>query len=67
MLLIIEALLLILAALGQDHSAAAAGQICPLDMALDSVDDQALAPPKSPGVIHVLSTGTNLTMYHVQA
>ncbi|KAK7168290.1 hypothetical protein R3I94_002367 [Phoxinus phoxinus] len=39
MLLIIEALLLILAALGQDHSAAA-GQIYPLDMAPDSVDDQ---------------------------
>ncbi|XDV12358.1 hypothetical protein PO909_001054 [Leuciscus waleckii] len=39
MLLIIEALLLILAALGQDHSAAA-GQIFPLDMALNSVDDQ---------------------------
>ncbi|CAM4334445.1 unnamed protein product [Leuciscus chuanchicus] len=49
MLLIIEALLLILAALGQDHRAAAAaaaaaaaveGKIYPLDMALDSVDDQ---------------------------
>ncbi|XP_077058396.1 ecto-ADP-ribosyltransferase 4-like [Siphateles boraxobius] len=42
MLLIIEALLLILAALGQDHSAAAAveGQIYPLDMAPNSVDDQ---------------------------
>ncbi|XP_048033627.1 ecto-ADP-ribosyltransferase 4-like [Megalobrama amblycephala] len=39
MLLIIEALLLILAALGQDHRAAE-GQIFPLDMALDSVDDQ---------------------------
>ncbi|ROL51126.1 hypothetical protein DPX16_12035 [Anabarilius grahami] len=39
MLLIIEALLLILAALGQDHRAAA-GQIFPLDMALNSVDDQ---------------------------
>ncbi|KAG1966965.1 NAD(P)(+)--arginine ADP-ribosyltransferase 2-like [Pimephales promelas] len=43
MLLIIEALLLILAALGQDHSAAAEGQIYPLDMAPDSVDDQYLA------------------------
>ncbi|XP_067284867.1 LOW QUALITY PROTEIN: NAD(P)(+)--arginine ADP-ribosyltransferase 2-like [Pseudorasbora parva] len=43
MLLIIEALLLILAALGQDHRAAAAaviGEIIPLDMALKSVDDQ---------------------------
>ncbi|XP_048017639.1 erythroblast NAD(P)(+)--arginine ADP-ribosyltransferase-like [Megalobrama amblycephala] len=42
MLLIIEALLLILAALGQDHRAAASvqGQIFPLDMAPDSVDDQ---------------------------
>ncbi|XP_048017647.1 NAD(P)(+)--arginine ADP-ribosyltransferase 2-like [Megalobrama amblycephala] len=43
MLLIIEALLLILAALGQDHRAAAVaveGQVFPLDMALDSVDDQ---------------------------
>ncbi|XP_067284864.1 NAD(P)(+)--arginine ADP-ribosyltransferase 2-like isoform X2 [Pseudorasbora parva] len=43
MLLIIEALLLILAALGQDHRAAAAavkGQIFPLDMAEKSVDDQ---------------------------
>ncbi|KAK9978433.1 hypothetical protein ABG768_020184 [Culter alburnus] len=39
MLLIIEALLLILAALGQDHRAAA-GQKYPLDMALNSVDDQ---------------------------
>ncbi|KAG1966967.1 NAD(P)(+)--arginine ADP-ribosyltransferase 2-like [Pimephales promelas] len=39
MLLIIEALLLILAALGQDSSATA-GQIFPLDMAPDSVDDQ---------------------------
>ncbi|XP_056091580.1 NAD(P)(+)--arginine ADP-ribosyltransferase 2-like [Rhinichthys klamathensis goyatoka] len=38
MRLIIEALLLILAALGQDHSAAA-GQIFPLDMAPNSVDD----------------------------
>uniref|UniRef100_A0A8C1MG97 NAD(P)(+)--arginine ADP-ribosyltransferase n=1 Tax=Cyprinus carpio TaxID=7962 RepID=A0A8C1MG97_CYPCA len=37
MLLIIEALLLILAALGQDHRAAAVYQ---LDMALNSVDDQ---------------------------
>ncbi|XP_051512696.1 NAD(P)(+)--arginine ADP-ribosyltransferase 2-like isoform X2 [Myxocyprinus asiaticus] len=38
MLLITEALLLILAALGQDHRAAA-GQIFPLDMELNSVDD----------------------------
>ncbi|XP_073704580.1 ecto-ADP-ribosyltransferase 5-like [Garra rufa] len=36
--LIIKALLLISAALGQDHRAAA-GQIFPLDMALNSVDD----------------------------
>ncbi|XP_067284873.1 NAD(P)(+)--arginine ADP-ribosyltransferase 2-like [Pseudorasbora parva] len=43
MLLIIEALLLILAALGQDHRASAAavkGKIIPLDMALKSVDDK---------------------------
>ncbi|XP_016378118.1 NAD(P)(+)--arginine ADP-ribosyltransferase 1-like [Sinocyclocheilus rhinocerous] len=40
MLLIIEALLLSLAALGQDHRAAAARKIYPLDMALNSVDDQ---------------------------
>ncbi|KAL0154213.1 hypothetical protein M9458_050477 [Cirrhinus mrigala] len=41
MLLIIEALLLISAALGQDHRAAAAeGGIYTLDMALNSVDDQ---------------------------
>ncbi|XP_059414969.1 NAD(P)(+)--arginine ADP-ribosyltransferase 1-like [Carassius carassius] len=40
MLLIIEAVLLILAALGQDHRAAVEGQIFPLDMALNSVDDQ---------------------------
>uniref|UniRef100_A0A8C2JZB4 NAD(P)(+)--arginine ADP-ribosyltransferase n=1 Tax=Cyprinus carpio TaxID=7962 RepID=A0A8C2JZB4_CYPCA len=42
MLLITEALLLILAALGQDHRAAAADvkKIFPLDMALNSVDDQ---------------------------
>ncbi|XP_067237446.1 NAD(P)(+)--arginine ADP-ribosyltransferase 2-like [Chanodichthys erythropterus] len=40
MLLIIEALLLILAALGQDHRAAVEGQIFPLDMALKSADDQ---------------------------
>ncbi|XP_016322186.1 NAD(P)(+)--arginine ADP-ribosyltransferase 2-like [Sinocyclocheilus anshuiensis] len=41
MLLIIEALLLILAALGQDHRAAAVSeQIFPLDMAPNSVDDQ---------------------------
>ncbi|XP_077058401.1 NAD(P)(+)--arginine ADP-ribosyltransferase 2-like [Siphateles boraxobius] len=39
MLLIIEALL-ILAALGQDHSAAVEEQIYPLDMAPNSVDDQ---------------------------
>ncbi|XP_050956723.1 erythroblast NAD(P)(+)--arginine ADP-ribosyltransferase-like [Labeo rohita] len=38
MLLIIEALLLILAALGQDHTAAVEG--LKLDMALNSVDDQ---------------------------
>ncbi|XP_016389164.1 T-cell ecto-ADP-ribosyltransferase 1-like [Sinocyclocheilus rhinocerous] len=41
MLLIIEALLLILAALGQDHRAAAVeGQPFPLNMATNSVDDQ---------------------------
>ncbi|XP_059414957.1 erythroblast NAD(P)(+)--arginine ADP-ribosyltransferase-like isoform X2 [Carassius carassius] len=40
MLLIIEALLLILAALGQDHRAAAARKIYPLDIAQNSVDDQ---------------------------
>ncbi|XDV12359.1 hypothetical protein PO909_001055 [Leuciscus waleckii] len=40
MLLIIEALLLILAALGQDHRAAAVEGKISLDMALDSVDDQ---------------------------
>ncbi|ROK79155.1 Ecto-ADP-ribosyltransferase 5 [Anabarilius grahami] len=40
MLLITEALLLILSALGQDHRAAVEGQIYPLDMALNSVDDQ---------------------------
>ncbi|XP_016322176.1 NAD(P)(+)--arginine ADP-ribosyltransferase 2-like [Sinocyclocheilus anshuiensis] len=41
MLLIIEALLLISAALGQDHRAAAAVEKkCPLDMASNSVDDQ---------------------------
>ncbi|XP_058627589.1 GPI-linked NAD(P)(+)--arginine ADP-ribosyltransferase 1-like [Onychostoma macrolepis] len=42
MLLIIEALLLILAALGQDHRAAAAAveKKFPLDMAQNSVDDQ---------------------------
>ncbi|XP_052408194.1 NAD(P)(+)--arginine ADP-ribosyltransferase 2-like isoform X2 [Carassius gibelio] len=39
MLLIIEALLLISAALGKDHRAAVKGKIFPLDMALDSVDD----------------------------
>ncbi|XP_016351163.1 GPI-linked NAD(P)(+)--arginine ADP-ribosyltransferase 1-like [Sinocyclocheilus anshuiensis] len=40
MLLITEALLLILAALGQDHRTAVEGQIFPLDMTLNSVDDQ---------------------------
>ncbi|XP_026096054.1 T-cell ecto-ADP-ribosyltransferase 1-like [Carassius auratus] len=40
MLLIIEALLLISAALGKDHRAAVKGKIFPLDMALNSVDDQ---------------------------
>ncbi|XP_050961676.1 NAD(P)(+)--arginine ADP-ribosyltransferase 2-like [Labeo rohita] len=40
MLLIIEALLLILAALGQDYRAAVAEQIFPLDMVPNSVDDQ---------------------------
>ncbi|XP_050959322.1 ecto-ADP-ribosyltransferase 4-like [Labeo rohita] len=40
MLLIIEALLLILAALGQDHRAAVEGKIITLDMAPNSVDDQ---------------------------
>ncbi|XP_059397876.1 NAD(P)(+)--arginine ADP-ribosyltransferase 1-like [Carassius carassius] len=40
MLLIIEALLLISAALGKDQRAAVKGEICPLDMALNSVDDQ---------------------------
>ncbi|XP_073704658.1 NAD(P)(+)--arginine ADP-ribosyltransferase 2-like [Garra rufa] len=40
MLLIIEALLLISAALGQDHKAAGARKIYPLDMALKSVDDE---------------------------
>ncbi|XP_016091414.1 GPI-linked NAD(P)(+)--arginine ADP-ribosyltransferase 1-like [Sinocyclocheilus grahami] len=39
MLLIIEALLLISAALGQDYRAAAARNIFPLDMAQNSVDD----------------------------
>ncbi|KAL1278832.1 hypothetical protein QQF64_025505 [Cirrhinus molitorella] len=39
MLLIIEALLLISAALGQDHRAAVEKK-CPLDMAPNSVDDQ---------------------------
>ncbi|XP_073705518.1 GPI-linked NAD(P)(+)--arginine ADP-ribosyltransferase 1-like [Garra rufa] len=39
MLLIIEALLLISAALGQDHRAAVVEKIFPLDMALKSVDD----------------------------
>ncbi|XP_059414963.1 ecto-ADP-ribosyltransferase 4-like [Carassius carassius] len=39
MLLIIEAVLLILAALGQDHRAAAGAEV-KLDMALNSVDDQ---------------------------
>ncbi|XP_051719211.1 ecto-ADP-ribosyltransferase 5-like [Ctenopharyngodon idella] len=40
MLLIIEALLLILSALGQDHRDAVERQIYPLDMAPNSVDDQ---------------------------
>ncbi|XP_026095709.1 NAD(P)(+)--arginine ADP-ribosyltransferase 2-like [Carassius auratus] len=40
MLLIIEALLLISAALGKDHRAAVKGKIFPLDMANNSVDDQ---------------------------
>ncbi|XP_073704598.1 NAD(P)(+)--arginine ADP-ribosyltransferase 2-like [Garra rufa] len=40
MLLIIEALLLILAAPGQDHRAAVEEHIFPLDMAPNSVDDQ---------------------------
>ncbi|KAK7168286.1 hypothetical protein R3I94_002363 [Phoxinus phoxinus] len=40
MLWITEAFLLILAALGQDHSAAVEGKIYPLDFALNSVDDQ---------------------------
>ncbi|KAK9961644.1 hypothetical protein ABG768_007058 [Culter alburnus] len=40
MLLIIEALLLISSALGQDHRDAGEGKIYPLDMALNSVDDQ---------------------------
>ncbi|XP_050956784.1 NAD(P)(+)--arginine ADP-ribosyltransferase 2-like [Labeo rohita] len=40
MLLIIQALLLISAALGQDHRAAVEGQTFPLDMAPNSVDDQ---------------------------
>ncbi|XP_073704560.1 ecto-ADP-ribosyltransferase 4-like [Garra rufa] len=40
MLLIIEALLLISAALGQDHRAVKEAMIYPLDMAPDSVDDQ---------------------------
>uniref|UniRef100_A0A8C1ZSJ5 NAD(P)(+)--arginine ADP-ribosyltransferase n=1 Tax=Cyprinus carpio TaxID=7962 RepID=A0A8C1ZSJ5_CYPCA len=39
MLLIIEALLLILASLGQDHRTAVEGQPFPLDMALNSTDD----------------------------
>ncbi|XP_018943455.1 ecto-ADP-ribosyltransferase 4-like isoform X2 [Cyprinus carpio] len=39
MLLIIEALLLILAALGQDHRTAVEGEVIPLDMATKSVDD----------------------------
>ncbi|KAK2916859.1 hypothetical protein Q8A67_001233 [Cirrhinus molitorella] len=39
MLLIIEALLFISAALGQDHRAAGVEEIFPLDMALNSVDD----------------------------
>ncbi|XP_048017883.1 ecto-ADP-ribosyltransferase 5-like [Megalobrama amblycephala] len=40
MLLIIEALLFISSALGREHKAAVEGQIYPLDMALNSVDDQ---------------------------
>ncbi|XP_026095657.1 NAD(P)(+)--arginine ADP-ribosyltransferase 2-like [Carassius auratus] len=40
MLLIIEALLLISAALGKDHRAAVKGKIFPLDMENNSVDDQ---------------------------
>ncbi|XP_067221760.1 ecto-ADP-ribosyltransferase 5-like isoform X1 [Chanodichthys erythropterus] len=40
MLLIIEALLLISSALGQDHRDAGEGKIYPLDMAPNSVDDQ---------------------------
>ncbi|XP_042609937.1 ecto-ADP-ribosyltransferase 5-like [Cyprinus carpio] len=40
MLLITEAFLLILVVLGQVHRAAAKGEIFPLDMAEDSVDDQ---------------------------
>ncbi|XP_048036394.1 erythroblast NAD(P)(+)--arginine ADP-ribosyltransferase-like [Megalobrama amblycephala] len=40
MLLIIEALLLILSALGQDHRAAVERKTFPLDMAPNSVDDQ---------------------------
>lgn len=39
MLLIIEALLLILAALGQDHRTAVEGEVISLDMATKSVDD----------------------------
>ncbi|XP_026095734.1 NAD(P)(+)--arginine ADP-ribosyltransferase 2-like [Carassius auratus] len=39
MLLIIDALLLISAALGKDHRAATEEEIVPLDMALNSVDD----------------------------
>ncbi|ROK79152.1 Erythroblast NAD(P)(+)--arginine ADP-ribosyltransferase, partial [Anabarilius grahami] len=39
-ILIIEALLLILAGLGQDHRDAVEGKTFPLDMALNSVDDQ---------------------------
>ncbi|KAL1278828.1 hypothetical protein QQF64_025501 [Cirrhinus molitorella] len=39
MLLIIEALLLISAALGQDHRAAGVKEVFPLDMAPNSVDD----------------------------
>ncbi|XP_073704547.1 LOW QUALITY PROTEIN: NAD(P)(+)--arginine ADP-ribosyltransferase 1-like [Garra rufa] len=40
MLLIIEALLLISAALGHDHRAAIKGMVYPLDMELNSIDDQ---------------------------
>ncbi|XP_052409470.1 NAD(P)(+)--arginine ADP-ribosyltransferase 1-like [Carassius gibelio] len=54
MLLIIEALLLILAALGQDHRVAAARDIYTLDMAPDSVDDQYLCCKKK--MAHLVET-----------